>query len=57
MRKTIDVETLQRLAFCNSKNLPQIINDEGRRKLWVGVGWVDDGPATGNETEVIRSSE
>ena len=54
MKKTIYIETLQRLAFCNSDKLPQVINDEGRRKRWVGIGWVDDGPATGSETEVIR---
>lgn len=57
MKKTIDVETLQRLAFCNSEKLPKTINDDGRRKLWVGIGWIDDGPATGSETKVIRSSE
>ena len=54
MEKTIDIETLQRLAFCNSDRLPKVINDDGRRKRWVGIGWVDEGKADGSETEVIR---
>ena len=55
MRKTIAVETLEHLAYCNSDKLPQVIDDHGRRKHWVGIGWVDEGPATGDEdeTEVV----
>ena len=53
MKKTISIERLKRLAFCNSDDLPQVINDDGRRKHWVGIGWIDEGPATGDETEVI----
>lgn len=53
MKKTITTETLVRLAFCNSDKLPQVIDDEGRRKRWVGIGWIDEGLATGDETEVI----
>ena len=57
MKKTIKIETLERLAFCNSDELPQVINDEGRRKRWVGIGWIDEGQATGSETKVIRSDK
>jgi len=53
-RKTIKLEELQRLAFCNSKNLPPVVDDDGRRKAWVGFGWIDGGKATGKEVKVIK---
>jgi hypothetical protein len=51
---TINVDTLAILSDCNSAFMPQIVNDEGRRKRWVGIGWVDEGPATGKEVRVTR---
>lgn len=38
-----------RLAFANSKDLPWLIDDRGRRRRWVGIGWIDEGPALGDE--------
>jgi hypothetical protein len=46
---TVRVVDLQRLIFCNSSKLPQVVDDEGRRKRWVGMGWVDEGLANGTE--------
>lgn len=53
MIKTIKRNELARLAFCNSPKLPQVVNDNGQRKQWVGIGWVVEGPATGGETKVV----
>lgn len=50
--KTIDRDELCRMAFLNSRRMPQIINDNGVRKRWVGIGWVDEGKPTGRETIV-----
>lgn len=55
--KTIPVETLARYAFSNSKNLPQVVNDRGRRLRWVGIGWCDEGPARPSDTVVVRPWE
>ena len=51
--KTIKRAELCRLAFCNSDRLPQVINDGGVRKQWVGIGWVNDGRANGTEEVVV----
>ena len=51
--KTITRSELCHLAFCNSRRLPQVINDDGRRKQWVGIGWIDEGKATGTEVKVV----
>ena len=32
---------LAKLAFCNSKKLPQYINDNSVRKHWIGIGCID----------------
>lgn len=53
-RRTITRAALCRLSFCNSKRLPQVINDDGHRKQWVGIGWIDEGKATGKEVRVIE---
>ena len=53
-RKTIKRAELCRLQFCNSPKLPRVINIEGRCKQWVGMGWVDEGKATGKEVKVIE---
>lgn len=52
--KRIERSKLARLAFCNSRRMPQVVNDGGRRKRWVGIGWIDEGPATGRECLVIE---
>ena len=51
--RTIKFSKLQRLSFCNSKKMPLTVNLNGRRKHWVGIGWVDEGEATGREVKVI----
>jgi hypothetical protein len=33
--------------------MPAPIEHEGRRKLWVGIGYIDEGPATGKEPLVL----
>lgn len=44
-------DELARLSFCNSKKLDEIspVDDRGRRKTFVGIGWVEEGPADGTE--------
>ena len=44
---------LQRLAFCNSDKMPSYLEIEGRRKEWVGIGFVDLGEADGTEVLVV----
>ena len=56
-RKTIDIETLTRLAFCNSKDLPSVVEMDGHRFQWVGIGWVNEGEPQGNEVLVVSKSE
>lgn len=51
--RRIGFDELKRLAFCNSKDLPNPINLNGRRKCWVGIGWVDEGEADGSEEAVV----
>jgi hypothetical protein len=43
--KTITREELSRLSFCNSSRLPRKANIDGRLMEWVGIGWIDLGPA------------
>ena len=50
--KTITQSELARRAFCNSKDLPQVINNGGTRFEWVGIGWIEAGPAQGDEVVV-----
>lgn len=54
--KTIKLSELQRLAFCNSKHLPRAVLHNGKRKEWVGIGWVTrpKSAITGREVEVIE---
>lgn len=54
IRKTIRREALSRLAFCNSKRLPQVVEMDGKRLQWVGIGWVDEGDPHGNEVLVVN---
>jgi hypothetical protein len=44
---------LARMSFTNSPRIPKTVNDGGRSKRWVGIGWVDEGPATGKEEAVV----
>lgn len=39
----------ERLSFCNSNKLAGYFEINGRRHEWVGIGWIDLGPARGNE--------
>jgi len=38
-------------------HLPGPVEIDGQRKRWVGFGWVDEGPATGDESLVINTEE
>jgi len=51
--KTIKRAELCRLAVCNSKKCPSIVEIDGRRKWWTGIGWVDQGAPKGNEVRVV----
>ena len=53
-QKTITRSELARLTFCNSKKLPPAVNDDGVRKEWVGIGWVEDGKPHGDEVLVVK---
>ena len=49
MSKEITRAELARLSFCNSDRLQGLVNIKGRAMEWVGIGWIDTGPATGRE--------
>lgn len=51
--RTISRDELARLAFCNAKRMPQVVNDNGVRKRWMGIGWVNVGVPTGREIKVV----
>jgi len=60
-RKTITFSEIKRLSFCNSNKLcgpdggkPKYFQFGDTRKRWVGIGWVDDGPADGTEVLVTE---
>ena len=55
--KTITFSELKRLSFANSERLPQVINLNGVRKQWVGIGWVDEGELKGDEVLVVEDPE
>jgi len=50
---TIGREELNLLSILGSKKVPRVVNMDGRRKRWIGVGWADDGDPCGNETIVV----
>lgn len=52
-RKTISLKELSRLSFCNSRRLPRIVEKDGKRLEWVGIGWIDIGKPTGQEVLVV----
>jgi len=39
--KTIKRDVVARLAFCNSKKLPDFVFDGRTRKEWTGIGWIE----------------
>lgn len=47
-QQTIKFSTLQRLEFCNSKDLPKRVKIKDRGKYiykeWVGIGWITIDP-------------
>lgn len=56
MTTYMDREALEELAVLSSNRLPRLVNDSGRRMRWVGIGWVDEGLALGDEECVVRNS-
>ncbi|MGE0825239.1 MAG: DUF4326 domain-containing protein [Candidatus Binatia bacterium] len=52
-QKTITHSELSRLTFCNSEKIPLAVNHDGVRKVWVGIGWIEDGKLRGDEVLVI----
>ena len=57
IRKTITSNKLYDMERINHSKMPQVIELEGRRMQWVGIGWVDEGEPTGDETLVIEDDE
>ncbi len=53
LQKTITFDELDRLRVINDPDIP-VINDDGMRKRWVGIGWVDERECDGTETVLIR---
>jgi hypothetical protein len=53
-RPTISRDDLARLSFCNSIDLPPVVNIGGERHQWVGIGWVNEGQLHGDEVEVTE---
>jgi hypothetical protein len=56
-RETIGIDELRRLTFCNSDRLPSVIELDGKRLQWVGIGWVNEGEPNGDETLVIKKDK
>lgn len=53
-RKTITRRELIMLSCINSKRLPHVVNIDGHRHQWVGIGWVNEGePLHGDEVLVV----
>lgn len=50
-RKTMPWSEFQRLCVVNSSKVP-VVEIGGRRRRWVGIGLVDEGPAEGNEVVI-----
>ncbi len=55
-RKPMSFSTFKRLVLRNSHKLPRLINIYGRRNRWVGIGWVDEGEARGDEVVIIEDN-
>ena len=53
-KKTIKRSDLARMSVANSPKMPQIVNDNGVLREWVGIGWIDlKEKPTGKEPKVI----
>ena len=52
-RKIIKLSKMPKFNEGISK-LPMPVEIDGRRKQWVGIGWVDEGPADGTEPTLIE---
>jgi len=45
--KTVKISKLSTLKMtCGNEKKYSVVIHEGMRKQWVGIGWVDEGPAT-----------
>ncbi len=52
--KTIKRDELARMSVSNSPKMPQIVNDNGVLREWVGIGWIDlRYKPTGKEIKVV----
>jgi hypothetical protein len=51
--KEIGRTELALLSLLGSKTAPTVVAEDGRRRRWIGVGWVDDGVAYGDEVVVV----
>jgi len=56
-RKTVNRSDLSKMSFVNSDKMPQVIEDNGCRYQWVGIGWVNEGDPTGRETLVVEDED
>ena len=49
----IKFSKLKHLSFINSKHLPSPVNVLGQRMRWVGIGWINEGLAKGDEKALV----
>lgn len=59
--KTVHASELSTIRMAaGNENRFRIVVDEGRRMHWIGIGWVDEGPATPKDCAtyptVVRST-
>jgi len=52
-RKIITAKIISGMFPDSLDALPSPAEHDGRRKRWVGIGWVDEGKADGSEPLVI----
>lgn len=52
-KRRITRDELCRLSQINASRMPKVVNDNGERKRWVGIGWVTEGPADGTEQALV----
>ena len=52
-RRTITVDELRRLSWADSPKMPQAVEQDGVRKEWLGIGWIDCGTPHGDEVLVV----
>jgi len=52
-RNMISRDQLARMAVVNHKRMPQVVNDGGVRKRWVGIGWLNDAEQPPKPTDPI----